>query len=614
MWLQSGRRDVRRVLVLLGEMGPLLLSPLNNSLPWGDLKVSLRQICCLVLCVFLSNCKSEKAKESDTKGLYSQDVLQKKEDFDISGQCTILDHVVSGDLDVSKIFEFAKAANERVRQSEILWTAVAKARAERGSAFGGKGDSDGMVNRLQTRGYIEPVFLADIRGSIAYNGKNAMDVFQELATKSKDEAVRFGRTIRSSHSQSLKIDEAFSLAFQQAGHDPFKAMGYIGALTIWDRWNSEAQAERNKGSRNDFTVLPQLMSSVGHGDKAGQIYHFWGFVALIAANGPYLGSVLGNLSTFGYEVVRSKLQQGFVDVEDFEVDNFAVSYALGMHKILKLKPSKAAATELHGKLLCKSKLAQTVQNTDDDRRKCEIWTEFAGSMQDARSLAAELETSKPLKFIAFSDLMDCAISAKQAVGDYKDFEVKTKSGKPANFSFMRYGGATKSQRTAIFSSEWIGDGLNFARPPSFIRDYCVKANLIGGDCSSLKQVVSLDLCPKAEEFKKCTSENADAIDFYQSSLAYCLASKPKGCTARVDEVVSSDCWHANKTGGTCGNLRQVCAGRYCKLSAADFSECTKNHSLQIQTCMAMNQHCLKTELDRCIPLKDLSKYSFEVIW
>ena len=307
----------------------------------------------------------------------------------------------------------------------------------------------------------------------------------------------------------MQLDETFKMAFKQVGGDPIKAMGYLGALTIWDRWNSEIKAEASHGSRNEFTVLPHLMSGVGSGDKTGQIYHFWGFVALIAANGPYFGAILGNTTTLGYEVVRSKIQQGFVDVEDFQVDNSAMAYAIGMHRILAAPPTVVDAQKQHKELMCKSKISQIAQTTDQDRRKCEIWISSADSMANAKTLIEGLKKQKPVHEIAFDDVGGCSIAAKQAPKNYS--YVKTADGKIVNFSFMRYGGETSDQKTGLYSSQWIADGITGAKSPSYINETCKKANKVGGNCSALKQTIVTDLCPKPEEFKTCVSKNQQLL-------------------------------------------------------------------------------------------------------
>ena len=143
----------------------------------------------VVICV---SCKLNQESRSETKTLYTAEILTSISDFENAGKCTVIDLLISGELKGPEIKGFVQSAQSRVTKSEEIWQAVAKARVKRGSHFQA---AFGLANGLQTRGYIEPVFLADIKAGIPFTGKNEMDVFQDLATKTKDEATSFGRTI-----------------------------------------------------------------------------------------------------------------------------------------------------------------------------------------------------------------------------------------------------------------------------------------------------------------------------------------------------------------------------------------------------------------------------------
>jgi hypothetical protein len=553
------------------------------------------------------NCKVIKNEDkSDTK-----DTREKFEDiaadYQNAGKCTILDLISEGSLEVDRLKVLAGEAANRLNEARPIWIAIAEERKKRGTDF-----VFGRVNDLQTMGYIQPLYLAGIKSDISYSGSNVMDVFQNLTTKAKDEAVKFARSIASGSAQTLSIDQAFKFAFKANNHDPFRAMGYLGAITIWDRWNAENLASKNTGGRNDYTVIPHLMSTIGPGDKTGQIYHFWGFVGLLGANGSFLGSIYGNASTYGYEVAKPILGGKNPDMEDFEIDKKAMAYTRGINQILSERPDRQAAVAQQKRLLCQSKISQSTNTVaNDDRRSCEIWLGNANSKSDAETQVEQLLKIKADSYLFFEDVTSCAISAKQAPSTYA-FK-RLANGKSPNFSYMRYGGTSDSKRIAIYSSAWLGDGFSsFIRPDS-IPERCKAANRIGGDCSSLAQVVKTELCPKPSEYAACVKEEAVAIDFYLTVYASCLNSKPKTCGSNVGDV-TANCYFANKQGGTCGNLKRICAGAFCNASSSQYSSCLQNNKFQIDSCLARDQYCLSNERDQCIPLSELNKYSMPTIW
>ncbi len=403
----------------------------------------------------------------------------------------------------------------------------------------------------------------------------------------------------------MRIGEVFEEALKLSDGDPFKATGLLGATTIWDRWNAESLSADNKGSRNDYSVLPKLMAGIGEGDITGQIYHFWGFVALIMGNGPEMGLLMGQTTTVGYELVRSWLQGRASDMEDYDIDNRAMGFGVGMYMTI-LNPPKdvEAAKALHKKHQCDAKPHQFVEQRKDFSRSCSVWLGNASSKVEALKQKDTLLASKPHSFLHFQDFFQCTVTAKQAPSQYSF--VKLADGKKPNFAIFVYAQGTKDEKFGVMSSDWIGNGIGSMSRSGEVTDYCNAANKIGGDCGGLRQTISLDKCQHQATYRTCIEKRSDTIEYHMALNQHCLSSQPDKCVQVQDDEITRGCFLANKAGGTCFAMREQCIDFYCNRSSADFIQCKVDHKQTLDQCVAEHQHCLSAELDKCVPLKNLS--------
>jgi hypothetical protein len=552
----------------------------------------------LVLLLFIiasSGCKQ--INSSQTKEVSSVDIKVNRAEYQNAGKCTILSRITDHNFTKQSAINYANAAANRMSAAKIVWEKVAEERVERGTDF-----MFGWTNRLQARGYIEPMFLADIRIPLKFTGSNQWDYYEAMTVATKKEATNLARELSLKFDKTMRIHEIFQYVMEKKGGDPWKAAGYLGALTVWDRWNAEYLAKKNGGGRNAYTVLPKLFSKIGEGDITGQTYHFWGFVALIFGNGPAYGLAMGGATTYGYEIVKGKLQHDVADMEDYDIDNRAMAYALGMYDVMLDFPNKTQAQELHKKYLCDSKPAQSVQDRKDFSRSCEIWLGYAGYKSEADELVKEMVNTKVTSFLHFDDFFQCTVRAKLAPSRYS--WRKDDQGRVRNFAYMRYAKGTSSEKTAIYSSDWIGAGLGSIDQQGLSTKYCKSANKMGGSCGGLRQTIALSLCEAGSDFKKCLADKRVGIDYLVGVNQHCLSSTPNKCTEQRSQNLTFTCESVNKTGGGCSNLSLECAKRYCTPSSAEFIQCKKDHKNAIKRCVMMNQHCLEGSIDRCVPLKE----------
>jgi hypothetical protein len=546
------------------------------------------------------SCKKTSKAPHKLKDITNVDVQVNISEFENAGRCDMLEHIIDGYTSVRGKADQA-AASQRVRAAEVIWSKVAAERSKRGTGFGFE-----WTNRLQTRGYIEPMFLADMPVSLKFTGSNHWDYYDAMTVSTKKKATEFARRLSLSSKNRLRISEITKAALADVGGDPFKAFGLLGALTIWDRWNAEALSSKNGGNRNQYAVLPGLFADIGKGDSTGQTYHFWGFVALIFSNGPEMGLTLGQTTTVGYEVVRNWMQSKKADMEDYDIDNSAMAYAIGSYITLLSPMSVSEAKDKHKKYLCKSEVAQSVTSNQKTSRACEIWLGNAPSKEQAMTQIESMKARKADFFLHFDDFFQCTVRAKQAPSQYSWMDLES-GGKP-NFAFYRYSGTTSDEKFGLMSSAWIGNGIGAVSNASEETAHCKAANQAGGDCGALRQVISLALCDVPAEFRACIAKNSVEIEYNIAISQRCINQEANTCVAVADSETTASCFLANRNGGNCEALSMRCASRYCSLSSADFVRCKKDHAHSINACLAENQHCLVNAIDQCVPLKDLGQF------
>jgi hypothetical protein len=557
---------------------------------------------CTAVCVSGLHVSCRKTDKGSTKlsEVTNVDVKVNITEFENAGRCDMLEHIIGGYTAARATSEQAEAG-KRVRIAEVIWSKVAQERVKRGTSFEYE-----WTNRLQTRGYIEPMFLADIPVPLKFTGTNHWDYYDAMTVATKKKATEFARRLSLVHQNRMRISEITKIALEESGGDPFKAFGMLGALTIWDRWNAETLSNKNGGNRNQYTVLPGLFADIGEGDSTGQTYHFWGFVALIFANGPEMGLTLGQSTTVGYEVVRNWKAGKAADMEDYDIDNSAMAYAIGAYTTVLTPMTVGEAQEKHKKFLCRSEVAQSVTSNAKLNRACEIWLGNAASKEQALAQVGEMKSSKADFFLHFDDIFQCTVRAKQAPSQYAWLDLK--SGVKPNFAFFRYSGGTSDEKTGVMSSAWIGNGIGRVSQLNEETKLCKEANKLGGDCAALRQTVSLKYCKIPAEFRDCVRQNSEEIAYNMAINQRCINQKPNTCVEVADSELTAGCFLANRDGGTCDALGFECASRYCKPSAADFIQCKKDHEHTIKACIAENQHCLANAIDQCVPLKELNQF------
>ncbi len=108
------------------------------------------------------------------------DVSVNTSEYENAGRCAILKHIIATGYSAEKGRADALEARMRVRASEDLWTQVAKERQKRDTGMGFE-----WVTKLQSRGYIEPMFLADINVPIQFTGTNHWDYYSAMTVATK---------------------------------------------------------------------------------------------------------------------------------------------------------------------------------------------------------------------------------------------------------------------------------------------------------------------------------------------------------------------------------------------------------------------------------------------
>jgi hypothetical protein len=552
------------------------------------------------------SCRKTK-NESQTKVVYGEKLEGIMEDFRNEGDCAALQFIRDKKINPNQIKQYASSASSRIQGGSALLENIKQERIRRGTDY--------ILNDLQTKGYLHPVLLANIKSDIPFTGSNGMEVMQSLQTKTKEKATELSQKIRyGKYQNTLSIREALELALNTNQSDPYQSIGYLGALTIWDRFNSQRSASQYDASRDNFSMLPFLMSTLGPGDKTGQVYHFWGFVSLLGSEGVAKGLLLGQITTLGYEGFFNTLKTGSVDHEDMQIDNSAMAFGYGFFKTLLEQPTSDLANRYYKEKLCDSKIAQTTEKLDDGKRNdrsCKIWLAERKDYQDAKFREQEAKVGKYATYINTTDIGNCILTAKKAAKPGK-----TPSGELANTAYMEYGNIKGKPMIGIYSSKYFADGIIFATQPGPTED-CIAVNKSGGTCAELRQLESTWFCDKPAEYKDCVSKKSDIIEHIIAKNQWCINASDKNC-AKIPASAGKEsrpCQAANHSGGKCSDLKLYCAeDARCKPSSAEFSTCMRSNKMLVDTCLAENQHCLSADLDNCIPFDDLQKFSFSTIW
>lgn len=270
------------------------------------------------------------------------------------------------------------------------------------------------------------------------------------------------------YGQGKKVDprSALILAHRQAGNDLLLGAAMLASVTVADRLLAQYKAVRNnrtegtaRKNRADFaTIINHLQPpSPGESDHVGQVYHFYGYASMRIIDG-VLGRLVGELVTYGYEIVRSGDNPDFVD---YNADRAGIDFGEAVAATLAEFPTKSEAAAAYTKLKCEDGVLQQGVTTQTGAATCEYWLRRAPNLHAALAVLPKLKSPEMVDadggHSSVNNVQRCQELAKAELLGWRQSAKNDKTMVMPNYALYWYGhGTTRDEKAVIFFDEATG--------------------------------------------------------------------------------------------------------------------------------------------------------------